>query len=575
MPLRVNSIQIGDGAQLPLGSFNVLVGPNNCGKSQTLRDIRDYVTTGSVEKLVIAKGVDLNLPSEADSIKELSILPHASPDHQRMLGVSYDLQSRAEFNPAKTWLSDSYRADSRLDLLRNLGRFWVAHLDAESRFRLASPTDCYDVRSESPGNALQAFFAGGKPFLDDLRKAFKDAFGIDIALDWAAMRRWYLRVGRDFGDIPDDRSALDVLLRSASELVEQGDGYRSFAGVVLAMLTFADRLLLLDEPEAFLHPAQARVLGRWLANHSRSSSAQVVLATHNSDFLWGIVSENQDVRVIRLNRTADTTTYHVIPAETTRELVQSPLLSSQPVLDSLFQKGVAVCEGDPDRAVYQTVAHAHLAASGGEDILFIHANGKDAIKTPVSLLKASGTPVCAIVDIDVFNSQEVFGQLVNSLTSKAPSDELSRLREDVAEQVEALPEDRLLEGLTESVTNWQKAGHGDLRRAKKALEGIAQRATRWNTVKSEGVRAFDEPTRSRVENLINLCKDIGLFVVPKGELESWLSLGVSKGREWNRLALEELHSQRCPADLQEFVAAVLNWLLPSEETSRGQCTPTS
>jgi hypothetical protein len=236
------------------------------------------------------------------------------------------------------------------------------------------------------------------------------------------------------------------------------------------------------------------------------------------------------------------------------------------VLDSLFQKGVVVCEGDPDRAVYQTVAHEQLAGSGGEDILFIHTNGKDAIKTPVSLLRGAGTPVCAIVDIDIFNSQDVFGQLVNALTGKAPSDELLSLRRGVAEQVEALPEEKLLEDLIESVTSWQGADHADLRRAKKALEGIAQRATKWNTVKSAGVKAFDESARSEVKSLIDLCKRVGLFVVPKGELEGWLSLGVSKGREWNRLALEELHSQRCPADLQEFLTAVLRWLLPAEET---------
>jgi hypothetical protein len=34
----------------------VLVRPNNCGKSQALRDIRDYVATGSTSHLAILDG---------------------------------------------------------------------------------------------------------------------------------------------------------------------------------------------------------------------------------------------------------------------------------------------------------------------------------------------------------------------------------------------------------------------------------------------------------------------------------------------------------------------------------------
>jgi hypothetical protein len=53
-----------------------------------------------------------------------------------------------------------------------------------------------------------------------------------------------------------------------------------------------------------------------------------------------------------------------------------------------------------------------------------------------------------------------------------------------------------------------------------------------------------------------------LFVVPKGELESWMNLGVSKGREWNRKALEELHNRKCPDELRQFVEGVVKFLIP-------------
>ncbi len=327
------------------------------------------------------------------------------------------------------------------------------------------------------------------------------------------------------------------------------------------MLTFSHRLLLLDEPEAFLHPAQARALGRWLANRAKTTPTQIILATHNADFLWGIVSENPDAAVIRLNRSGNVTRYHAVPSETTKNLVQSPLLSSQPVMDALFQKGVAVCEGDPDRAIYQTVAHGEqLRRNGGEDVLFIHANGKDAAKTPVELLRQAGTPVCAIVDIDVLNSGQVLGELLESLTGRMRPAEAMQLRDRIAEVVEKTTEEQLLANLRLAVQEWEGRQHSDLRQARRALRNIAQLASKWDEVKTRGLDYFGEETRPDVERLIKLCRELGLFIVQKGELEGWIPLGVAKGKKWNRRALEELHAGRLPVDLQDFVAGVVAFL---------------
>lgn len=552
---------------VPLGNFNVLVGPNNSGKSQTLRDIRDYIATGSFKLLTILSEIEIELPAETDAVKGVSVLPHGSPDQVMVRGVSYDLQNRHEFGLPENWIKDRFKdltnPSNVSQLLQHLGKFWAAHLDAESRLRIASPTECYDTRSETPSNAMQEFFAGGERPLSELRKAFKEAFGVDIALDWAAMKRWYLMVGPEFGTIPNDRFALTKLLTDARPLDQQGDGYRSFAGVVLAMLTFSDRLLLLDEPDAFLHPAQARVLGSWLATHAKKISTQIVLATHNADFMWGILSADPDANVIRLNRSGNTTQYHSLPTLTTKSLVQSPLLSSQPVLDSLFQKGVAVCEGDPDRAVYQTVAHRDIKKLGGEDVLFVHSNGKEAVKNPLEMLSNAKTPVCAIVDLDILNSEQVLRELLVLLASEPLITELLGLRAKIAEVVEKAPEADLLAGLQSSVDEWRKNSYTDLRDARKRLGEIADKASKWKTVKAAGVNYFSGADRAAVDNFVTQCAGIGLFVVTKGELEGWMNLGVSKGREWNRKALDELHNGKCPAELRQFIESVVRFLIPA------------
>lgn len=564
MPLKLNRIVARGGIALGLGKLSVLVGPNNVGKSQTLRDIRDFVATGATDRLAIVERIEADLPSEVGATAELSISPSPNPGQTRYQGVASDLQRRHEFTAHHSWLSQQFAqkesAAACEQLLRHMGEFWCASLDAESRFRLAASAESYDTRADVPSNALQALFSRGKSSIDDLRSAFKGTFTTDIALDWAAMRRLYLKVGPDFGEIPDTRAELDVLLRDAKDLAQQGDGYKSFAGVLLAVLAFPDRLLLLDEPEAFLHPAQARALGRWLAEHAKKRTAQIIMASHSADFLLGVVSADSDATIIRLNRNVAGTTFHVIPPSTTTGLIQSPLLSSQPVLDALFHRGVVVCEGDPDRAIYQSVLHRYLRDEGGDEVLLIHSNGKDSVKTPIEMLRCSGTPVCAIVDIDVLNSEKVLNEIVLALTGLAPVARVVELRRSIAIKVEAATEEDILKSLQASVQHWLASTHSDLRQARKALVGSARVKSKWEVVKAKGIDHFQGGDRADVDELLKLLKSIGLFIVPCGELEGWMKLGIAKGSRWSRAALEELHGGKCPGDLRDFMLEVAKFL---------------
>jgi hypothetical protein len=376
------------------------------------------------------------------------------------------------------------------------------------------------------------------------------------------MRKLYLKVGANFGVIPDTRSQLDTLLKDAQQLSQQGDGYKSFAGIALALLAFPNRLLMLDEPEAFLHPAQTRALGRWIAGNAKDRAAQVILASHSADFLLGVISADPDATVIRLNRSARGTTFHKIPPATTEGLINSPLLSSQPVLDALFHKGVVVCEGDPDRAVYQTVLHKFLRSEGGEEVLLIHSNGKDAAKLPIEMLRSSGTPVCAIVDIDVLNSAATLGEIITALSGLPIDARVTAARDSVATMVEKATQGDLLTALKEAVRRWLDTEYTDLRRARKALAAGAKVKSQWDAVKRRGVDFFDGADRTTVDELLRLLDEIGLFIVRCGELEVWFRLGIGKGAQWNRAALEKLHTGDCPDDLKAFMHGVLKFLLP-------------
>lgn len=563
MTYRILSFKPKGNSAINIGQLTVLVGPNNSGKSQTLKDIRQFTSSGSNDRLVILDNVQVTLPTQEELRREVSVRPHEnSSDHINITGVRDDLLTQASFGPHKKWFEHTFQAlddsNREKEVLRSLGTCFIGYLGAEARFKLTISSAAFNPRSEAPSNAIQSLFAADSSVQEELREAFRKAFNMDIALDWGAMTKLYLRVARDFGDIPDSKAAIDSLMADKNELETQGDGFRSFAGIALALLTYPTRMLLLDEPEAFLHPAQARVLGRWIGQQASKRPAQIVIATHSSDFLAGLFAGSDDATIMRLNRTSDGTSYHEIPHEVTGALIESPLLSSQPVLDALFHKGVVICEGDPDRAVYQTVAQRYLDE---DEFLFIHSNGKDAAKLPAELLHKSGTPVCVIVDFDILNSEKVLNDIAKALTGDILDSNTRRLRQEISIAIESKSQEQSLEELKGNIAAWSSEMHQDLRLARRSLVSLARAGSnKWERAKKRGISCMSGAKEAEARGLIEELAKFGVFVVPCGELESWMELGRPKGSGWNQAALQALHANSCPEGLKNFVEHALTFL---------------
>ena len=557
---------------IKFGPMTVLVGPNNSGKSQTLRDLRNYVVKGVIyEPLTLFKEVNLQMPSEEALRNFFHVLPSKdSPRDETVIGIDDSLINISSSNFYKGWIDNLISGNSgELNQLETLGKFLISYLHARTRFDLTASQEAYNLVKETPQHLMQEFYHQQQKLdvQSRLRKAFQEAFDYDIAFDWTAMKQWYFKVGDKFGELCDSKSGLEKKLSDGRLLDEQGDGYQAFTGILMAAIVFPDRPLLLDEPEAFLHPKQARVLGRLLGELSQERSAQIIVSTHSPAFIWGVVSGNKTTNVLRLNRTADNTEYTQVSASILEELTKTPLLSSQPVLESLFHQGVVVCEGDPDRAIYQFVAH-QIIADKGEDLLFIHTNGKYAADVPIELLRSAGIPVAVIVDIDVLNNKSPLDKIVKSLTGKEISMKLEGVRASIGEFISRKSEEELLELLLETVKEWSAEEHNDLRSSIKSLESTLKVVrSNWAPVKKEGICFFKDQQFIVVKSLMDSLAELGVFVVPCGELEQWFNLGSKKGKEWNRKALDELQKGNCPSGLKMFVERVTQFLSDSSPDS--------
>lgn len=542
-----------------LGKFTLLVGPNNVGKSQALKDIHRKLVKGHKADTVLISSIEVNRPSSFEKLYEgLDVrVDYQNIGHHIIDGVTSGTEPnsmiRVQLEPQKK----QFEAKTEYDhTFLGLSKFRVFYMDSESRLKIASKSPNYIPDEFSPKNLMQALYGACGNFDQKLQEAFQSTFDMDIRLDYSSGLEIRLAVSKIFEEIPEDIRKAYPLMKKYPSIEIQGDGFRSFVAVVMTLLLSKDKVVLLDEPEAFLHPEQARRLGKWISDHTESFPCQILIATHNSNFLSGLLSGKQSANIYRLNRVDDVTSFTKITSDATRNLSNSPILSSQRVLEAIFARGVVVCESDTDRIIYNTVA---IREYNNQEILFIHAHNKQTIKDVVELLRKASIPVAGIVDIDILNSSSDLSSALYAFNSEAEITDIISIQKEIVSIVERASEEVILQGIKEKTSEFLDQLNSDehsLSGAKSALMRIKKESSKWSDLKKNGVASLEESFRSKAQEVINYSKTLGLFIVPVGELESWINLDVRKNR-WIVPALEYLHRGDCPEALKEFVNDIL------------------
>lgn len=558
--MKIESIKLKNDQIINLGKISVLVGANNVGKSQTLRDIQQRMQNGLASKFVLLKEIVFQKPESFEALLaslKVTDSPH-NISNKRVVGINNNLTDQDSFELDYDWSRQRFDQEANLDwVLGNISKFKVSHLDSSTRLNLIKTTSSFNPDTEDPTNILQNLFLQ-KDNEDLLKLAFNEAFGMEIILDYSGLKDFCLRVAKVFPEIPEDPRKAYVVTKDFNKIDSQGDGFRSFVGIVLSLLFSRDRIVLLDEPEAFLHPAQARYLGKWIADNSDKLSGQIIISTHNSNFLSGLLQSDKKVDIYRLNRNGDNTTFKLIPSEATENLAKSPMLSSQRVLEAIFHKAVIVCEADADRIVYQTVSTLYHS---NQEVLFVYSHNKQTLKDVASLLIATQIPVGVICDIDLLNDEADFKNLFLAVTQTESTPELLAKRKEIAETVDNSSDQQVLghlkENLIELIEQLNRNDHS-LGGAKGALNRIKKEASKWTFPKKKGLEGFEEVIKHKVSELIHELSEKNIFIVPVGELEGWMDLGTSRKNDWIVLALNEIFAKNTSERLVEFVEMILN-----------------
>jgi len=531
------TLSSGDRVELQNYGLHVLIGPNNSGKSTILRELFSSMGAGAFVGRAL-RNVEIDRTGDVTEVQAwlAQNFPVVHPQGVPNYATRGALVRKGEVGRA-------WDDPGRQHLLRP---FLVTLLGTEDRLTLAKYGASIDRQNAAPERYIHVLQSNDA--LDsEVRSHIRSAFGVDLIINHGGGSQVGFHVGKD----PDRVAGVDRVsqsylnaLTALPRLDDEGDGLKSYVSTILAAFCGPQLVLLLDEPEAFLHPPQARRLASALAVAAANQRRQSVIATHSSDIVAGAVSSGVPVTITRITRTGETNHAATIDQQSLRELWSKPLLRSASAIDSMFHEGVVLCEGDADCRFYEAAirrVEEQGQTTRSVDLYFAHGNGKGALPSLLKAYRSLGVPCVVIADIDLLRDLKQLRTMVD-LSSTDPTTAMS-LASLVQPQLRragpALDAEDLVSRLREAadaVTNAGELSPDDRRALARALENSAD----WSQAKRFGVEVLKGGARQTADKLLAELSTVGIFLVPVGELESWFPHGSSDKSKWFQEAIDEL-----------------------------------
>ncbi|WP_445244010.1 ATP-dependent nuclease [Microcoleus sp. OTE_8_concoct_300] len=481
-------------AEIDTTPVTVFVGPNNSGKSKVLSEIYYLCTNGQLNSMeVILSEIEFDSFTSDMAKKKVEKIT-LRPRSNEPLMPDYIIVGKGESRNMiheQTLLSALQNTNSQLNIFCRLYlAFNTLILDGRNRINLVNQQPAGDFQ-QPPHSSFQVLFRD-----DDKRKKVRriihDAFGLHFVVDPTYLGLLRLRLSsRPPSTEIEERGIHDEALQfhSSATLVEEAsDGVKAFTGIITEIIAGDPAVLLIDEPEAFLHPSLAFNLGKEIALTSSESEKRIFVSTHSPYFVRGCIQSGAPVNIVRLTYRGGIPTARVLANKDILRLMRNPLLRSTGVISGLFYEFVVVTEADADRAFYQEINERLLRYQpdmGISNCLFINAQNKQTVQTIIKPLRELGIPAVGIVDIDIVkDGGKVWtGLLESSFVPKLEHQSLATLRHAVNQKFDASGKDMKSEG---------------------------------------GVEILSDSDKEAANNLFDKLAEYGVFAVRRGELESWL-----------------------------------------------------
>jgi predicted ATPase len=546
----IKSAGFSDGSTIQFNENDIVVfvGPNNAGKSASLKEMvwsinqNDYIKNNVIKKITIGK-----IGAVDEMISDLETISKPEYNYGKL---NYKIPNGTIDDPSarKFWNNDNG--------LHSLTSLYIKSVSTEGRLTSVKPPKNINLTQDlyvHPIHFLQSDDSLEKRFSE----YFRQAFGTDLIVHHVAGSEVPLYVGnRPIPAAGEDRVSRNYLnaLEKLDLLHLQGDGMRAFVGVLLNAFISNHSVLFIDEPEAFLHPPQARLLGKMLAK-DLPQQRQLFLATHSEDFLKGLLDSNvQNLKIIRIERDENINNISVLDSASIDEIWNDSILRHSNILNGLFHSKVVICESDSDCRFFSAILSSLFDQKGSiaPDILFVQCGGKHRMPTVIKALKKLNVQIKVISDFDILNDENPLKPTFENLGGNW--DEVVADWKIVKTQIESKRPEFLTSDLkTEIDRIFSETSERNFPKQKIVeIQKALKKSSAWTEAKANGKSYIPSGQASQAfERIQSKFKDKGLLVLEVGEIECFDKSVGNHGPKWvidvlskNLIAAPELELAR-------------------------------
>lgn len=375
---------------LDSGSIVVIVGPNNSGKTTVLSEIEQKLHNPDEETLNLKK-VEANLKIVDTDVLENHFINELNLKKTSSMGSPSPRYEGYEIAITMYWVKE------KTEIKGDICSAFILYVDTMTRLEVVEPISNISLTNDAYVHPIH-YLMRNEQFEIQLNEYVKEIFDFNVILHPLAGQKIRLLIG----DVPiftskETRYEMTKKFDSMIELADQGDGVKAYIGVLLTLIAAVQKVILIDEPENFLHPPQANKLGRLIGNHSQSREKQIFISTHSSNFLKGLLESNHsNLQLVRI--TKQHTINHLNNKICQEIWNEDPVLKSSNLLDGLFHDAVIICESDVDVKFYSLILDQIL--DNKIDIFFVASYGKEKMIKMQSVLNKLKIVNKCIVDFD-------------------------------------------------------------------------------------------------------------------------------------------------------------------------------
>lgn len=408
--ITISSIKFNNGEEEPLDpdSIVVFVGGNNVGKSRALKDVKNILLQSDNEKVVI-KEVKVNEENfEIDSITTF---------FEDNYGTSKDKHDYYHVMIEQNQYSYNFKNNSYAHGLEDFYKCFYSFLSTENRLSMTSSIPQPSQNAEFLNMWIQldtdelSLIKTNNLLLSIFDKAIDTYSDDSIYQSYKCYKiGTKQQIDETIGTNPRYSKKKLPLLEN---LHDQGDGIRSAIAVFSTLILGNKSIVLIDEPETFLHPPQAKAMGTSIVELSKNK--QCFIATHNIDLIRGMLeSESDRIKIVKIDRYDDKNEFNILTAEDVSYLSKDKNLKYTNILNGLFYKNVVLCENESDCKYFSAILE-NVDNKEFQQTLFCGVGGKSQFKKIIPLLKKTNINFKVIADLDLIDSKTEIKSIINAI----------------------------------------------------------------------------------------------------------------------------------------------------------------